>query len=169
MLRLWCHGIECDCGTIVHVNNGWDQCIAPIGSDLYIWNIFFDSGLILSYFLNYFTFHVIKGVKNGSPCMHCGDQRRLGFCLDYVSALACGSCNVCDQGHYNDVIMTTIASQITSLTIVYSIVYSDVDQSKHQSSASLAFVRGIHRGPVRQPCVPLMSTMRGQPFLIPLA
>ena len=40
-----------------------------------------------------------------------------------------------------------IASQITSLTIVYSIVYSDADQSKHQSSASLAFVRGIHRGP----------------------
>ena len=39
--------------------------------------------------------------------------------------------------HYNDVIMTTIASQITSLTIVYSIVYSDADQRKHQSSASL--------------------------------
>ena len=47
--------------------------------------------------------------------------------------------------HYNDVIMGAIASQITSLTIVYSIVYSDADQRKHQSSASLAFVRGIHR------------------------
>ena len=41
--------------------------------------------------------------------------------------------------------MTTIASQITSLTVVYSTVYSDADQSKHQSSASLAFVWGIHR------------------------
>ena len=41
--------------------------------------------------------------------------------------------------------MDAIASQITSLTIVYSIVYSDADQRKHQSSASLAFVRGIHR------------------------
>ena len=50
--------------------------------------------------------------------------------------------------HYNDVIMGAIASQITSLTIVYSTVYSDADQIKHQSSASLAFVRGIHRGPV---------------------
>ena len=50
--------------------------------------------------------------------------------------------------HYNDVIMSEIASQITSLTIVYSIVYSDADQRKHQSSASLAFVWGIHRGPV---------------------
>ena len=49
------------------------------------------------------------------------------------------------QKHYNDVIMTTIASQITSLTVVYSSVYSDADQRKHQSSASLAFVRGIHR------------------------
>ena len=47
--------------------------------------------------------------------------------------------------------MSVIASQITSLTIVYSIVYSDADQRKHQSSASLAFVRGIHRGPVNSP------------------
>ena len=50
--------------------------------------------------------------------------------------------------HYNDVIMGTTASQITSLTIVYSTVCSGADQRKHQSSASLAFVRGIHRGPV---------------------
>ena len=53
--------------------------------------------------------------------------------------------------HYHDVIMTVMASQITGLTIVYSIVYSDVDQRKHQSSASLAFVWGIHRGPVNPP------------------
>ena len=53
--------------------------------------------------------------------------------------------------HYNDVIMGTIASQITSLTIVYSTVYSGADQSKHQSSASLAFMWGIHRGPVNSP------------------
>ena len=53
--------------------------------------------------------------------------------------------------HYNDVIMGAIVSQITSLTIIYSIVYSDADQRKHQSFASLAFVRGIHRGPVNSP------------------
>ena len=47
--------------------------------------------------------------------------------------------------------MGAIASQITSLTIVYSIVYSDADQRQHQSSASLAFVRGIHWGPVNSP------------------
>ena len=49
--------------------------------------------------------------------------------------------------HYNDVTIDTIASQITSLTIVYSTVYSDANQRKHQSSTSLAFVRGIHRWP----------------------
>ena len=47
--------------------------------------------------------------------------------------------------HYNDVIMDSMAFQITSLTIVYSAVYSGADQRKHQSSASLAFVRGLHR------------------------
>ena len=53
--------------------------------------------------------------------------------------------------HYTDVIMGTIASQITSLTVVYSTVYSGSDQRKHQRSASLAFVRGIHRCPVNSP------------------
>ena len=53
--------------------------------------------------------------------------------------------------NFNDVIMDKMASQITSLTIVYSTVYSDADQRKHQSSASLAFVWGIHRGPVNSP------------------
>ena len=53
--------------------------------------------------------------------------------------------------HYGDVIMRTIVSRITSLTIVYSTVFSGADQRKYQSSASLAFVRGIHRGPVNSP------------------
>ena len=41
--------------------------------------------------------------------------------------------------------MSAMASQITSLTVVYSIVYSGAHQRKHQTSASLAIVRGIHR------------------------
>ena len=53
--------------------------------------------------------------------------------------------------HYNDVIKGAMVSQIASLTIVYSTVYSGVDQQKHQSSASLAFVWGIHRWPVNSP------------------
>ena len=53
--------------------------------------------------------------------------------------------------HYSDVIMSTITSLITSRTIVYSTVYADADQRKHQSPASLSFVRGIHRRPVNSP------------------
>ena len=37
-----------------------------------------------------------------------------------------------------------MAIQITSITIVYSTFYLDVDQRKHQSSASLAFVGEIN-------------------------
>ena len=68
--------------------------------------------------------------------------------------------------HYHDVIMTMMTSQITSLTDVYSTVYSDADQRKHQSSASLAFVWGIHRdrwiprtkGQLRGKCFHLMTS-----------
>ena len=52
------------------------------------------------------------------------------------------------SAHYSDVIMIAKASQITSLTIVYTTVYSGADKRKHQSSASLAFVQGIHWWPV---------------------
>ena len=51
------------------------------------------------------------------------------------------------MSHYSDVIMGAMALQITSLTTVYSTVYSGADQRKHQSSASLAFVGWIHRWP----------------------
>ena len=68
--------------------------------------------------------------------------------------------------HYIDVIMTTMASLVTSLTVVYSTVYSEADQRKHQSSASLAFVWGIHRdrgiprtnGQLRGKCFHLMMS-----------
>ena len=63
---------------------------------------------------------------------------------DHSSTLQC----MC---HYSNVIMGAMASQITSLTIAYSTVYSSADQRKHQSSASLAFERRIHRWPVNSP------------------
>ena len=52
---------------------------------------------------------------------------------------------------HNDVIMSAVASQITSVSIVCSTVYSSADRRKHQSSASLTFVRGIHRRPMDSP------------------
>ena len=72
--------------------------------------------------------------------------------------------------------MGTIASQITSLTIVYSTVYSDAHQRKHQSCASLAFVRGIHRWPVNSPhkwpvtcqCFHLMTSSWAQVHFLPM-
>ena len=72
----------------------------------------------------------------------------------------------CGLAHYIDVIMTTMASQITSLTVVYLTVYSDADQGKHQNSTSLAFVQGIHRdrwiprtkGQLRGKCFHLMTS-----------
>ena len=47
--------------------------------------------------------------------------------------------------------MGEMASQITSLTSVYSTVFSGADQTKHQRSVPLAFVGVIHRGPVNSP------------------
>ena len=68
------------------------------------------------------------------------------------------------QWHYSDVIMSAIASQITSITIVYSTVYSGRDQRKHQSSESLAFVRGMdspHKGPVTREKLPFDDVIMG--------
>ena len=77
------------------------------------------------------------------------DHQHIGICsLCYLTLISCFNHAA---SHYNDVIMGANASKITSLTIVYSTVCSGADQWKHQSSASLAFVRGIHRGPVNSP------------------
>ena len=53
--------------------------------------------------------------------------------------------------YYSDVMMSAMASQTIGISIVYSSVCPGVDQRKHQSSASLAVVRGIHRWPVNSP------------------
>ena len=84
--------------------------------------------------------------------------------------VTCGSFVMYTRKHYSDVIMGAIASQITSPTIVYSTVYSDADQRKHQSSASLTFVWGINRdrwiprpnGQWRGKCFHLMTSSWNQ-------
>ena len=53
--------------------------------------------------------------------------------------------------HYSDVVMSAMAPQITGVTIVYSTVCTGADQRKHQSSASLALLRGNHRWPMNSP------------------
>ena len=66
--------------------------------------------------------------------------------VDHVDWFVCKGCV-----HHNDVIMSTMASQITSLGIVYSTFYSGADQRKHQRSASLTSVWWIHRWPINSP------------------
>ena len=56
--------------------------------------------------------------------------------------------------HYDDVIMGAMAYQITSLMIVYSTVYSDTDQRKHQSSSSRGPVNSPHKWPVTRKMPP---------------
>ena len=83
-------------------------------------------------------------------------------------------CVISSQIHYDDVIMTTMAAQITSLRVVYSTVYSHANQRKHQHSASLAFVWGIHRdrwiprtkGQLRGKCFHLMTSSCQRRFFV---
>ena len=75
-----------------------------------------------------------------------GNKVKKAICLNFFRGPGPNSVLLSDaMFHYTDVIMTIMASQITSLTVIYSNVYSDADQRKHQSSTSLAFVWGIHR------------------------
>ena len=94
---------------------------------------------------------------------HLEEIKRLHYCPMLVAQLANPKDNVsfswkvslkmspnchqcCSSPHYGDLIMNRMASQITSLTTVYSTIWSDADQRKNQSSASLAFVQGIQPG-----------------------
>ena len=74
------------------------------------------------------------------------------ICKDFITVYCKWQC-ICIimLSHYNDAIMSSMASKITSLMIVYSTVYSRADQRKHQRTASLAFVWRIHRWPVNSP------------------
>ena len=87
-------------------------------------------------------------------------------CFIYIRSKGYHLTAMFEHYYYIAMIMTTMASQITSLTVVYSIVYSGTDQRKHQSSASLAFAWGFHRdrwipstkGQLRGKCFHLMTS-----------
>ena len=84
--------------------------------------------------------------------MKCCSMATHNMCLYYKRCFhILSKHHACHEIHYIDVIRSAIASQITSLPILYPPVYSGADQRKHQSSASLAFVWGIHRWPVNTP------------------
>ena len=108
-----------------------------------MWNIISSDKLVL---------HVSVRRREWERNIRCIFQKSNGDDCDWVfGSLLWALGKVRLPCHYGDVIMGAISSQIASHTIVYSTVYSDADQRKHQSSASLAFVWGIHRGPVNSP------------------
>ena len=79
---------------------------------------------------------------------YCGTWLYIGtqiYCLTTIYGRVSGN------AFYSDIIISAIASQITSLTIACSTVYSGTDHRQHLVSASLAFVRGIHQWPVNSP------------------
>ena len=133
---------------------------------------------IFKYIVDYISFVIIRSVSQNfiqqtlhslsSQTMGVFRELKLGpFCADYDVMVL----------HYDDVIMTTMASQITSLTVVYSTIYSDAVQRKHQSSASLALcvgnsprtVNSPHKGPVTRKMFPFDDViMAGRAHTKPL-
>ena len=124
--------------------------------DTYILNGLFYAILFSSEAINYYLIHLI-GFHFMKCCLGIYDLGQYTVkCCENIVQYDMIFHTVLRQprnytNHYNDVIMGMVASQITSLTIVYSIVYSDTDQRKHQSSASLAFVRGPVNSPHKWP------------------
>ena len=96
----------------------------------------------VSFLFHYLWFTVIDELKRSRSCF--------AFCSVQINHQRSEKQPV-TFCHYNDIIMGTMVSQITSLAIVYSTVYSGTDERKHQSSASRAFVGVIHQWPVNSP------------------
>ena len=89
--------------------------------------------------------YIIRPYQNGTRSSNPSKSNGMQLDISFVDIK-----HTCDL-HYSDVIMGAMASQITNLTTVYSTVYSGAAHRKYQSSASLAFVRGIHRWSVNSP------------------
>ena len=60
--------------------------------------------------------------------------------INLTHKILCQKIQAIEIWHYTDVIMSAMASQISSLMIVYSTACSGADQRKHQRPASLAIM-----------------------------
>ena len=160
LVTSWRHGLSAVTKTQTwFVTNSWNICAKP-------------AGLLASHYIASGSdplVELVRALAHDSECAIIpGSNRNVTHkMMDSMSRfqririwfVACSVVCTCEVGlriisyhnHYSDVIMGEMTSQITSLATVYSIVYSDADQRKHQSSASLAFVQGIHRWPVTFP------------------
>ena len=125
---------------------GFVSCIYSTSQELYSIGLF--SFLVFYFYLFHFFFNLtVFTVLYGAL--------QISKRYDHFDTLSRGIETSRDLAirskHYSDVIMGATASQITSVSVVYSTVCSGADERKYQSSASLAFVRGIHRWSVNSP------------------
>ena len=112
--------------------NVWDRCLINVDLILLLeWNLILDISIVVAIVFR-------RGVK-GSLCLW-PQLMRDGVWFSLLG-----------QFHNSDVMISTIASQITAVSIICSFVCSGAGQRKPQSSTSLAFVRGNHQWPVDSP------------------
>ena len=143
---LWYHRTKC---SNCRFERYWIFCLTWRGYNGYWFIPYLRNGVLIIY-TGFLLWPYGTLINNA---IECGQGR---FCMGYLfqisSQLECARIYaVMLVLHYNDVITSAMASQSTCLTIVYWTIYSGTDQRRHQSSASLAFVRGIHRWPVKFP------------------
>ena len=94
----------------------------------------------LSTMLNGYSLH-LKSVWHTSSNLVCSGNRLMGhYLIGHIQPI-----------HYSDVIISATASEVTTVSIVCSTVCSETDQRIQQSSAPLAFMKGIHRWQVYSP------------------
>ena len=99
-------------------------------------------------YINYISFLCIICILLTHSIFITSSKMELYFCI-FPIVLVC--IPTVYETQFYDVIMGAMASQITSLAVVYSTVYSGGYHRKHQGPASLACVWGIHLSPVNSP------------------
>ena len=104
--------------------------------------------VLLSVLYSGTLFGLCNSLGNAAATARATDSELYGYLTTWEGTRIIAGVTSWHRYHYSDVIMSAIAYHITRLTIVYSTVYSGADQRKDQSSASLVFVRGVHRWPV---------------------
>ena len=107
--------------------------------------------MVLSQFLVFWLLHNVYMYHDNFCQTYLAAKTRVIYMSDHFPTRVPGHANSCDKLHNSDVIMSEMASQITSLTTGYSGAYSGADHRKQQSPVSLAFVRGFHRWSVYSP------------------
>ena len=88
----------------------------------------------------------LKHLRNSMQWIKLNNSLNDNRCVPNMAGLSAVTTAMTRMCYYCDVIMGAVASRINSLTIVYQ--WFNADQKKHQSSASLSFVRGTHWPPV---------------------